>query len=46
LDHTGDLNLSADSCESFMKVMVANFDNEWSIASADIENWLRSKSRY
>ena len=31
LDHTGDLNLSADSCESFMKVMVANFDNEWSI---------------
>lgn len=46
LDHTGNLNLSADSSESFMKVMVANFDNEWSITSADIESWLLSKSAY
>ena len=43
MDHTGDLHFSADSSESFMKAMVANFDNEWSVTSTDIDDWLRRK---
>jgi hypothetical protein len=46
LDHTNDLKLSTDSSEFFMKVMVANFGNEWSITSTDIESWLSDRSTF
>ena len=36
-DHTGDPKLAQELAEPFMRAIVANFDNEWEMTSADVE---------
>ncbi len=37
LDHTGDAALAQRLSEPFMRAIVANFDNEWEMTSADLD---------
>ena len=36
-DHTGDPALARGLSEPFMRAVVANFDNEWELTSADLD---------
>lgn len=36
-DHLGDPQQAIRACEGFMRAVVANFDNEWEMTSADID---------
>jgi hypothetical protein len=36
-DHTGSAERALLLCEPFMKLIVANFDNEWEMRSEDVE---------
>jgi hypothetical protein len=42
VDHLGDPKLALELEKPFMKAVVANFDNEWELSSADIEAALAS----
>ena len=42
VDHLGDAALAASLSGRFMREVVANFDNEWEMASADIDRVLES----
>ena len=44
LDHLGDRDKAKASVEPFMSAVVANFDNEWEMTSADIEQALAALS--
>ena len=44
LDHLGDRNKAKASVEPFMAAVVANFDNEWEMTSADIDSALATLS--
>jgi len=37
LDHLGDPDKAKTSVEAFMRAVVANFDNEWEMSSADLD---------
>lgn len=37
IEHTGDPERARTLSEPFMRAVVANFDNEWEMTSADIE---------
>jgi hypothetical protein len=37
LDHTGNAGLAQRLSEPFMRAIVANFDNEWEMTSADLD---------
>jgi Family of unknown function (DUF6166) len=39
-DHLGDAARAIAMSESFMKVVVANLDNDWMLTGADIDNFL------
>lgn len=36
-DHFGDENKARDLCEPFMRRIVANLDNDWTMTSSDID---------
>lgn len=40
LDHFGDSAAASRDCEAFMAGVVANFNNEWEMTSADVERAL------
>ena len=40
LDHLGDRDRAKAAVEPFMQAVVANFDNEWEMSSADIDEAL------
>ena len=40
VDHLGDKDVAKARVEDFMRAIVANFDNEWEMTSADIDNAL------
>ena len=40
LDHLGDRDKAKAAVEPFMQAVVANFDNEWEMTSADIDDAL------
>jgi Family of unknown function (DUF6166) len=42
VDHLGDNNAAKAVVEPFMQAVVANFDNEWEMTSADIDLALTS----
>ena len=44
LDHLGDRDKAKASVEPFMSAVVANFDNEWVMNSADIDQALAALS--
>ena len=44
LDHLGDKDKAKASVEPFMSAVVANFDNEWEMTSADIDQALATLS--
>jgi len=44
LDHLGDKDKAKASVEPFMAAVVANFDNEWEMTSADIDAALAALS--
>ena len=44
LDHLGDEGKAKASVEPFMSAVVANFDNEWEMTSADIAQALSTLS--
>jgi hypothetical protein len=44
LDHLGDKEKAKASVEPFMSAVVANFDNEWEMTSADIDQALAALS--
>jgi hypothetical protein len=44
LDHLGARDKAKASVEPFMSAVVANFDNEWEMTSADIEQALAALS--
>jgi hypothetical protein len=44
LDHLGDREKAKASIEPFMSAVVANFDNEWEMTSADIDQALAALS--
>ena len=37
VDHLGDANTAKANVEPFMRAVVANFDNEWEMTSADLD---------
>jgi hypothetical protein len=37
MDHTANATLAQSLCEPFMRAVVANFENEWEMTSADID---------
>ena len=37
MDHTGNAPMAQSLSEPFMRAVVANFDNEWEMTSADID---------
>lgn len=39
-DHTGDDEKARSFCEGFMKSIVSNLDNDWSLSSVDIDQAL------
>lgn len=41
-DHWGDDARALEHCNAFMRAIVANFDNEWEMTSADIEAALKN----
>lgn len=43
VDHLGDAEAAKRAVEPFMRAVVANFDNEWEITSADIDAALQTK---
>ncbi len=43
-DHLGDNEKAKASVETFMKAVVANFENEWEMTSADIDEALAALS--
>jgi hypothetical protein len=40
MDHLGDAQAAKASAKAFMSAVVANFDNEWEMTSADIDQAL------
>jgi hypothetical protein len=40
-DHLGDKDQAIRLCEPFMKRIVANLDNDWTLADNDIDRFLR-----
>jgi len=44
VDHLGDKDKARGSVEAFMRVVVANFGNEWEMTSADIDQALAALS--
>jgi len=40
IDHLGDRDKAKAAVEPFMQAVVANFDNEWEMSSADIDDAL------
>jgi hypothetical protein len=40
-DHLGDKDRAISLSESFMKSVIANLDNDWSLTSADIDAFLK-----
>jgi hypothetical protein len=45
VDHLGDTALAERLEPTFMRTVVANFQNEWEMSSADIDRMLRQLSR-
>ena len=43
-DHTGNANFSIINAELFMNLVVAEFQNDWSMSSNQIEAWLKQNS--
>ena len=43
VDHLGDAEAAKRAVEPFMRAVVANFDNEWEMTSADIDAALQTK---
>jgi hypothetical protein len=43
VDHLGDGEAAKRAVEPFMRAVVANFDNEWEMTSADIDAALQTK---
>ena len=43
-DHLGDAGRAVALSESFMKAVVANLDNDWTLTSADIDGFLSSSA--
>ncbi len=43
VDHLGDAEAAKRTVEPFMRAIVANFDNEWEMTSADIDAALQTK---
>ena len=41
-DHTGDSNKALKTYDAFMRTVVANFNNEWEMNSADMDEALGS----
>ena len=39
-DHLGDDQRSLDTCDAFMKAVVANLDNDWQLTGKDIDEAL------
>lgn len=39
-EHTGDKDRSIAQAETFMKTVVANLDNDWTLSGADIDAFL------
>ncbi|SRR5690242_709050 len=39
-EHTGDKDRSIAQAETFMKTIVANLDNDWTLSGADIDAFL------
>jgi hypothetical protein len=44
VDHLGDAKKAEAQTEYFMRTVVANFDNEWEMTSADIDRVLQGSS--
>lgn len=42
VDHLGDAQRAIRLCEPFMREVVANLDNDWSLRSDDIERFVQS----
>ena len=42
IDHLGNADKAAALQDKFMRAVVANFDNEWEMTSADIDHVLRT----
>jgi hypothetical protein len=40
VDYSGSAETARQHCEPFMRIVVANFDNEWAMTSLDIEDHL------
>jgi hypothetical protein len=40
-DYTADKDRAITLCESYMKDVIANFDNDWTLTGADIDAYLR-----
>jgi hypothetical protein len=43
VDHLGEAEAAKRAVEPFMRAVVANFDNEWEMTSADIDAALQTK---
>jgi len=43
VDHLGDAEAAKRAVEAFMRAVVANFDNEWEMTSADIDAALSAR---
>ena len=42
-DHFGDADKASNQVESFMKSVIANLDNDWTLTSSDIEEAVKSE---
>jgi len=43
-DHTGDKDRSIAKSDSFMKTVVANLDNDWTLTGAEVDDFLAKKT--
>ena len=43
-DHLGDKELAIALSEPFMKAVIANLDNDWTLTSADIDAFLKQRA--
>jgi hypothetical protein len=43
-DHVGDRDRAIRLCEPFMKTIVANLDNDWTLAGDEIDRFLRDQA--
>jgi hypothetical protein len=43
-DHLGDRDRAIRLSEPFMKMVVANLDNDWTLTSDEVENFMRERA--